>query len=401
MRSALKRHDVSELLDRYLELADSKRNRMLLTRVWQEPGLAYMGDIGIPHPGQVPIIAVPQLSMWARRMGISVAEVFTNPATYLEVFLSREIGRFTEIADDRPILRSIPIALGCGFESTLFGSRQRYSDTEDPWVDRTPLLDKLDDYEKLAIPDFYRSGLMPLSHRFYEELQEMVSGHDLEIVFPEWGRSAFGVAVQVCGVEPILVDLIDKPDLLAGLLEFINESTIHYQKERNRLTGNDPDSPYKPVHHDDDVNVPTISPAQYRDVILPVEKRYAEAFGGLMYWHSCGDTTPMLPLIREIENVAIFHVGPWTDLAGAATVFADTTLDVCLSSMDVLNADEDQQAAQIRTIVTTAREHGVDSFSIRPGILQSFKSIDEDLAMVRKWVCIARDALSDLESVTS
>ena len=58
---------LGRLLDRYSALADTSRNESLLRRTWLRPNLAYMDDIGVPQPGVVPILAVPQLSMWARQ----------------------------------------------------------------------------------------------------------------------------------------------------------------------------------------------------------------------------------------------------------------------------------------------------------------------------------------------
>lgn len=389
---------ISRLLDRYVELAETPRNVRLLQETWLRPGLAYLGDIGVPEPGRVPIIAVPHLSMWARKMGISVAKLFQDPPTYLEVFVSREIGRFMQIKDDRPIQKKVPVALGCGFESTLFGANQQYSDLEDPWVDRAPVLQNLEDQQKLEIPDFYKSGLMPLAHRFYRELQELVEGYDLEIEFPKWSRSPFGIAVQLRGLESLMIDMIEKPYLFTRLLEFTNHCAIHYQKERNAfLTGN-PEAPYKPVFHNDEVNVPCISPQHYHDLVLPCEKVYADTFGGLTYWHSCGDVTPMIPAIQEIRNITIFHVGPWTDLAKAAEVFGDVTLDVCLDSMDIYQASEADMRAKITDIVRTCRQCNAQSFSIRPGILQAFSSINEDLASVARWVEVAKETLKKLDS---
>ena len=394
----MKNVNTSQLLDQYLTLVEGLRNKKLLEQTWRQPNLAYMGDIGVPERGVVPVVAVPHLSMWARKMGRSVAEVFHDPQTYLEVFLSREIGRFTQIQDDRPLTKKIPLALGCGFESTLFGMSQHYSPTEDPWVGRTPLLLDPQDLDRLQRPDFFKSGLMPLAHRYYHELSERVADYGLEVEFHDWGRSPFGVAVQLRGMEQLLVDIYERPDFFVRLHRFITDSAIHYRRQRASFLGVAPDPP---VLHDDDINVPSISPQHYRDLVLPEEKAYASVFGGLMYWHSCGNVTPMIPAIREIDGITIFHVGPWTDLAKAAGLFGDTTLDVCLTSLDVYQASEVQMRDQVLRIVQTCREHGAQSFSIRPGILETFQSVEQDLASAARWVRIAKQTLEQLHVETA
>ncbi len=382
----MRNEEIARLLDQYCVLAESTRNKKLLRETWLRPNLAYLDDIGVPQPGVVPVIAVPQLSLWARKIGRSVSDLYTNPKTYLEVFLSREIGRFTQIQDDRPLNKRVIIVLGAGFESTLFGAHQVYSPTEDPWVDRTPVV-QTEDLDQLELPDFYKTGLMPLAHRFYQELSELVQGYDVEIAFPDWGRSPFGVAMHLRGMEPLLVDMLQQPAFFKNLLSFLTESAIHYRRERARFLGVAAD---KPVFHDDEVNVPTISLSMYQDLVLPFEKQYANAFGGLIYWHSCGDVTPILPAIREIPDITLFHVGPWTDVSQAADIFGKVTLDICLHALDIYETNEEAMRAKVSGILQTCREHGAHSFSIRPGILQAFGTIEEDLAAIARWVKVAR-----------
>jgi len=397
----VKNDEITRVIERYLALADSPRNQDLLHKTWLRPNLAYIDDIGVPQPGVVPIIAVPQLSMWARKMGLSVAQTFTDPAVYLKVFLTREIDRFTQIGDDRPLNKRFPVLLGGGFEAAFFGSRQVYSDLEDPWTDRNPVIRGLEDLQRLELPDFHRGGLMPLAHSFFEELSQLVAGTGLEITFADWGRSPFSVATILCGMEPLAVALLNEPEFAKHLLAFLTQSAIHYRRARAKFLGQPalacgpggPGEPDKPVFHDDEVNVPSLSPRSYRNLILPLEKEYAAAFSGLQYWHSCGNVTPMIPAIREIPDITIFHCGPWTDVGRAADVFGDITLDVCVHAMDVYESPPEAVTQKVRGIVQTCHARGARSFSIRPGILQSFKSPEEDLDAIARWVHLARQAV--------
>jgi uroporphyrinogen-III decarboxylase len=390
-----KNNGIRRLLDEYVALADSPRNQKLLHETWLRPNLAYIENVGVPREGVVPIVADPMLAMWAKKMGINVAEMYLEPETCLKVWLSREIGRFTQIQDDRPLNKRMIVLLGAGFESSMFGAKQVYSDDTDPWIDRTPVLQQPDDLDRLKLPDFNSSGMMPLAHRFYNELSELVKQHGLTIVFPNWGRSPFAVAMALCGMQQLLVDMIEQPEFVEKLLVFLTQSAIHYRQARAKFLGMALD---QPELGNDEVNVPSISPRLYRDLVLPSEKAYASAFGGLMYWHSCGNVTPMLELIREIPNITIFHVGPWTDVARAAGIFGDTTLDICLHSMDVYRATEEAMRAKVTTIVQTCWQHGARSFSIRPGILEAFATVDEDLASAARWVRVAKETVAHLTS---
>ena len=390
--------EIRALMDEYVALADGPRNQRLLKETWLRPNLAYLDCIGVPRDGKIPIIAHPMLSMWARKMGISVAEMYLEPETYLRVWLSREIGRFTQIQDDRPLDKRIILVMGAGFESSLFGAQQVYSDVDDPWIDRTSVLQIPEDLDFLELPDFYDTGMMPLAHRFYNELSEVVREHGLQIVFRDWGRSAFAVATALRGMQQMLMDMVERPDFVMRLLDFLTQSAIHYRNERAKFLGIPAG---KPELGNDEVNVPSMSPGMYRNLVLPTEKEYAAAFGGFVYWHSCGNVTPMLEIIREIPDTTIFHVGPWTDIGRAAEVFGDVTLDICLHSMDVYAADEEEMRAKVTSIVQTCWQRDARSFSIRPGILEAFAGVEKDLVSAACWVRVAKEAVAQLASAGS
>ena len=391
----MKNGEITRLLDEYMTLADGPRNKSLLQETWLRPNLAYIENVGVPRDGVVPILADPMLSMWARKMGIRVDEMYLQPEVYLRVWLNREIGRFTQIQDDRPLNKRMILLMGAGFESSLFGSRQVYSPTEDPWIDRTPVLQQPEDLNRLELPDFYTSGMMPLAHRFCSELSELVQQHALQIVFPDWGRSPIAVAMALRGMQQLLMDMVERPDFVRKLLDFLGQCAVQYRTERAKFLGIPLDQPQL---GNDEVNVPSMSPRMYRDVVLPSEKAYAAAFGGLVYWHSCGNVTPMLEAIREIPNIAVFHVGPWTDVGRAAAVFGNVALDICLHSLDVYQATEEAMRARVTKIVQTCWQHGARSFSIRPGILEAFATIDEDLASAARWVRVAKATVAQLVS---
>ncbi len=389
---------IKKLLDEFMTLLEGPRNQALIKEKWDLPNLAYIEDIGVPRPGATPIIAVPHLSMWAKKMSLSVADLYQNPRTYLKVWLSREIGRFRQIGDDRPLSPRVIILIGTGFELSLFGGRQIYSDTEDPWIDPEPLVNESSDLESIELPDFRTSGLMPLAHRFFEELSELSADSGMEIVFRDWARSPFAVAMHMRGITPFLIDMVDSPEFVTQLVEVVARGAIHYRTERAKFLGIDLDAP---EFGNDEVNTPSISPDMYRDLVLPSEKAYASHFGGLRYWHSCGDVTPMISSIREVPNIRIFHVGPVTDLSPAAEVFGDATLDICLDSLDIYRGTPEGTRARIFDILRICHQHGARRFSIRPGILQSFEDIEKDIASIGQWVNQATEAVADFEPSTS
>ena len=79
----------------------------------------------------------------------------------------------------------------------------------------------------------------------------------------------------------------------------------------------------------------------------------------------------------------------------AATIFGDVTLDICLDSLDVYQAGEEAMRTKVNSILRACAEHGVQSFSIRPGILEPFRAIEEDLASIACWVRAARETVGE------
>ena len=83
--------------------------------------------------------------------------------------------------------------------------------------------------------------------------------------------------------------------------------------------------------YNDEVNSPTLSVPLYEEFALPYEQELSDFHGGILYWHSCGDTTSLLPSISKIHGLEMFHVGPWTDTAAAVKTFSGKVpLEICL-----------------------------------------------------------------------
>ncbi len=157
------------------------------------------------------------------------------------------------------------------------------------------------------MPDFYRSGLMPLAHQYYEVIGELID-NDFNVVFPEWGRRSFGVATHIRGYENFLSDMISNPKFAHRILRLITDTRKEWITERAKFLGK---CKGKGNIYNDEVNCPSLSPELYEEFALPYELELSDFHGGILYFHSCGDTTKLLPLIAKINTIEMFHVGPW------------------------------------------------------------------------------------------
>jgi uroporphyrinogen-III decarboxylase len=75
----------------------------------------------------------------------------------------------------------------------------------------------------------------------------------------------------------------------------------------------------------DDVNCSLISPEDYREFVHPYEAEIAELFERI-YYHSCGNLTPIFEDLLELPNIHKIHVSPWSDLAAAKQIIGDEVI---------------------------------------------------------------------------
>jgi len=383
---------IKKLTAKIEELVGSSRNQRIMN-VWKTQNYTAKDHWrGIPLSSTtletIPFTVEPELPMWAELLEFDVENFYTDPSSYLESTLRMMIYRFEHFEDFTCIEKTIPIWLGTTLESSLLGSKTIFVKGESPWIDREPIIKDYEDLDKLNYPDFHKSGLMPLVHRMYGEISELVQSN-YTVVFPEWARGPLGVAMHIRGWENLLSDMVLNPDFVHRLMRFITDARKEWIKERAGFLGRKVD---RGNLYNDEVNCPTISPQQYEEFVLPYEVELSEFHGGITYWHSCGDTTKLLDLIRKIPSIEMFHIGPWTDLRQAKRVFGkDTALEKCLMpTEDIQRASEremEEKLDNIRTVLDGT------SYTIRADGLQVINSVDTDMIVIKQWIEVAKKKL--------
>jgi uroporphyrinogen-III decarboxylase len=321
------RKDIPRLLDKVRELVDSPRNQALY-ELWPdhiEPQAH--ADFGtyyywFPTPvnkdGRIPYSLEVEPAFWYKFFNLDLEQFYTDPATYLEFWLRIALYRFEHFHSDTPLTKAIDVDFGSVFVQSLFGVDVMYSAHEGPWVGIEPVWKTETDFAAAKLPDFYESGLSPLAHRFYAEIRELVS-EDFRVHFISWRKGPFSLLTHLRGYAQLLIDFYDRPDFVHEMMAFVNEAMKQWYAERKTFTGEDC---FGPIYlGNDEVGIPSISPAIYEEFVLPYEIDLSNYFGGIDYWHSCGDTTMLAPLIARIPNIHMFDVGPWTELRPAVEVY--------------------------------------------------------------------------------
>jgi hypothetical protein len=201
----------------------------------------------------------------------------------------------------------------------------------------------------------------------------------------------FGVAAELRGFDGLLIDLLGRPDFIDAMFGYIVEARLHWQAECDRYLGI---RRTRGLLGNDDVNVPTLSPGLYETRVLPWELRLCEQYGGIFYWHSCGNTTKLLPAINRIPALDLFHVGPKTDIARAAAIFGPRSipLEICPDPVSkVQQAAPEEQRRCLEEVLAQIPEEC--SCYIKIDSLEVLGTLDESMETIQHWIATARDLL--------
>jgi len=208
-----------------------------------------------------------------------------------------------------------------------------------------------------------------------------------------WVRGPFCIAAHLRGLDNIIMDMLEDPKFVHTLMRFITDSEKEWAKERAKFLH----SPIeKTFLFNDEVGLPLITPKMYEEFILPYEIELSNFYGGILYWHSCGDTSNFVNLIRKIPGLKMFHVGPRTDVSKAAVAFGpDVSLDVDLDPFrDVLEVNEKKMRLKIKEITNICMKKDVP-FSIRADAFQPVHALEKDLSKMKQWINVASSFLEE------
>lgn len=387
--------DIGFLLDKIRNFLNSKENKRR-TNFWKlQTGTAEAYWHGCPKEGLsfIPFTIEPEHEMWAKILDFNLQDYYSNGRTYLLADLNMKIYRFENFLDGTPIGKTISLWMGAGFEASLFGVNQVYTQDKDPWVGREPLLKNKKDLDKLVMPDFFDNPTMERVHKMYEEMKKLLND-DFMLIMPEWCRGPFGLACHLRGMDNIVMDMKEDPQFVHSLMSFITDARKKWTKQRAEFM----EVPIRGGSlYNDEVNVPVVSPRLYEEFVLPYEVELSEFYGGITYWHSCGNITPLQNLIKCIPNLQMLHISPWTDLQKSVENLADSgiALEVVLHPLtDVQKADE----VAIVSCLTRIRDltRGVPT-TVRADGLQVISSVEEDVKKIKQWAKIATSILGSGE----
>jgi uroporphyrinogen-III decarboxylase len=183
--------------------------------------------------------------------------------------------------------------------------------------------------------------------------------------------------------------MINNPAFAHRLMRKITDFRKAWISERAAFLGQQVE---KGNLYNDEVNCPTLSPSQYEEFVLPYEQELSAFHGGILYWHSCGDTTALLPSIAKIPGIEMFHAGPWTNVATAAHTFnGEVPLEICLHPVrDVQKATRTHMENRLSGIAEACSSA---PYTVRADGLQVVTNVENDLKIIDEWNEMARRLL--------
>lgn len=357
----------------------------------------HAGTPGIKDP-QGPLFTMDiGMPTWARILKFDINRYFSDTFTQIRYQLEMRIYHFEHFDDDTMVGMGIGVSpLGTVLEPAILGAPIDYQPDTVPWVARSvPVINTPEELRGRPQPDFFKAGAMPTVHRMYAEAKEIMAvltGGRWGVGFPSAIRGILGLAQTLRGPhENILMDMVDQPEFAHQVMRYVTDFRIHFARERAKFLGES-----IPLGHigNDEVTVPVVSPSVYREFLLPYEIELAKFHNGLTCWHSCGDTGPLVRLIREIPNIKQFYTGPWTNLDLVMSAFGSTMpYDIAVHVVDdMLAASPEQMRAKILQVIGTC---GTAPLKLRAGSTDSVFDLAADLAQAKRWTEVARRVASE------
>jgi hypothetical protein len=391
----MKTEEIKRLIDEYKRLEQSQEN-LRRRSMWK--GIARSGrDQFRPTPktdrswkdGMIPITADIQNPTWSRIFKFDIRKFYFDAQTFLENYLKIMIFRFKNFQDDTFLTTDIPMWGSTALEGSLFGLKFVTLEGKDPELELIPVINSVEDLTRMQPVDFKTSGIMPQIINVYEDVCELCNDEGINVLFPEWIRSPFGVAVYIRGFEDLLVDMITDEEFYHGVMRYITDSRKEWFKGLEKYLG----KPVKKANlYNDEVSCPTLSPGLYKNKVFQYEQELCDFHGGLHYWHSCGNVSDLTCEIAKLSDLDLFNVGPWTSALAAGKAFRDKTpLEICMNPQkDILEGTRESMTKRLTDIKKDCMESDICGFGLKISALNAYDNLEDMLRNIILWIEVAR-----------
>jgi hypothetical protein len=289
--------EINNLLNTYQNLYAGEDNKRRLS-LWQrtDEGIRWENQWhGLPgytvDSGRaMPVTAECLDAIWEEVLGLEQGRYYTEPDTYLEYWLKMKIEKFKRFPDDTPLTLDIPLVFGVTHEAGILGQEIFFNVGEEPTFSRKSIIDEDTVFPKNF--DFSQNDYLNMVIPFYNRLKAL-AGDEFRIVFPQWYRAPQGVALYIRGFQEFSLDLYVNEGLARRILRYVTDAAKAFAEWRQDFTG-------EPIRKADLFNddIPLMSPDTYSNYFFEYEQELSDFYGGIYYWHSCGDVTPHISAVE-------------------------------------------------------------------------------------------------------
>jgi hypothetical protein len=232
-----------------------------------------------------------------------------------------------------------------------------------------------------------------------------------------WTMGMTIVAIDLIGLDNLMLDMYDKPDGLHRLMKFLCDDHLAFARwlEKEGLlflnNGNDyngsgsrgftrrlpqPDwKPGQPVRMKDQwvllesQETVGVGPELFEEFIFPYQLRIAKEFG-LCYYGCCEPVNNRIHVLKKLPNLARISVSPWADEAvmarecGEAIVYSRKPSPALIST-EIF--DEKAIRQDIRHTLEAARGCRIEL------IMKDVHTMNNEPVRAARWVALARDEI--------
>ena len=278
------------------------------------------------------------------------------------------------------------------------------------------------DFEKVSHRIFTVDREVTLAQK---ELLENILGDILPVkihpfLWPSWTMGMTWEAFKLVGMEDLLINMYDTPDLVHKLMAFLRDDFIFFAEwlEREGLLTLNNNSEYigsgsRGFTHDlpqkdyiegssvrlkdlwvllESQETTGISSDMFEEFIFPYQQDMARKFG-LVYYGCCEPLDKRWHLIKKINNLRSVSVSPWCDQKFMAEALGKKYVlsrkqNPALISVEYF--DEDAIREDLRYTLKTARNCNLEI------LMKDVVTLSNHLERLARWVEIAREEIEKI-----
>jgi hypothetical protein len=252
------------------------------------------------HTDRVPVLLSlsQRYLFWAR--GARIADYYENPRTQLEQQLLNQQWIIEHLVDDR-VVDETSVTVAPGFDTVRGGYfATRFRLDIDGSAMAIPILEKAEDIAALEVPEV-TANLYGTKIAWYHAMKELateyevtLNGRPLEIKVSVLGVGGPFPDAYALASANILTWMYESPHLVHQLMDKVTTAFINYERYARDLTGR----PHRNLGMGADA-AEMLSPAMFREFVLPYYIRCYEAFPGTRGLHMCGRINHLIPILAD------------------------------------------------------------------------------------------------------